>query len=147
MRELYEVREMDKKLPGKVRRAIRAKYYDIEPRAWIGKKGLEDSVIEEINTQLKKDGILKVEIRKGALISTEMEREEIAEKVAELTDSELIDVRGKRFILFKPREGWEKYLKKLKRKELSKEKREEKPVKKVRLDIAQFRKKFKKGRD
>ena len=147
MRELYEVREMDKKLPGKVRRAIRAKYYDIEPRAWIGKKGLEDSVIGEINTQLKKDGILKVEIRKGALISTEMEREEIAEKVAELTDSELIDVRGKRFILFKPREGWEKYLKKLKRKELSKEKREEKPVKKVRLDIAQFRKKFKKGRD
>ncbi len=138
---------MDKKLPGKVRRAIRAKYYDIEPRAWIGKKGLEDSVIEEINTQLKKDGILKVEIRKGALIATEMEREEIAEKVAELTDSELIDVRGKRFILFKPREGWEKYLKKLKRKELSKEKREEKPVKKVRLDIAQFRKKFKKGRD
>ncbi|GAB6101494.1 YhbY family RNA-binding protein [Thermococcus atlanticus] len=138
---------MEKRLSGKVRRAIRAKYYDIEPKAWIGKRGLDESVINEINTQLKKDGILKVEIRKGALISTEMERKEIAEKVAELTDSELVDVRGKRFILFKPREGWEKYLKKLKRKELSKERREEKPVKKVRLDIAQFRKKFKKGRD
>ncbi|WP_456396546.1 YhbY family RNA-binding protein [Thermococcus sp.] len=138
---------MEKRLSGKVRRAIRAKYYDIEPKAWIGKRGLDESVINEINTQLKKDGILKVEIRKGALISTEMERKEIAEKVAELTDSELVDVRGKRFILFKPREDWEKYLKKLKRKELSKERREEKPVKKVRLDIAQFRKKFKKGRD
>ena len=138
---------MEKRLSGKVRRAIRAKYYDIEPKAWIGKRGLDESVINEINTQLKKDGILKVEIRKGALISTEMERKEIAEKVAELTDSELVDIRGKRFILFKPREGWEKYLKKLKRKELSKERREEKPVKKVRLDIAQFRKKFKKGRD
>ncbi len=65
--------------------------------------------------------------------------------MAEATDSELIDVRGKRFILFKPREGWEKYLRKLGRKELSKEKREEKPVRKVRLDIAQFRRKFKKG--
>ncbi len=138
---------MEKRLSGKVRRAIRAKYYDIEPKAWIGKRGLDESVINEINTQLKKDGILKVEIRKGALISTEMGRKEIAEKVAELTDSELVDIRGKRFILFKPREGWEKYLKKLKRKELSKERREEKPVKKVRLDIAQFRKKFKKGRD
>ncbi len=138
---------MEKRLPGKVRRAIRAKYHDIEPKAWIGKKGLDEGVIHEINTQLKKDGILKVEIRKGALISTEMERKEIAEKVAELTNSELIDIRGKRFILFKPREGWEKYLRKLKRKELSKEKREEKPVKKVKLDIAQFRKKFKKGRD
>ncbi len=138
---------MVKRLPGKVRRAIRARYYDIPPRAWIGKKGLEESVIEEINTQLEKDGILKVEIRKGALISTGLERHQLAEKVAEMTDSELIEVRGKRFILFKPREGWEKYLRKLQRKELSKEKREEKPVKKVKLDIAQFRRKFKKGRD
>ncbi|ASJ13646.1 YhbY family RNA-binding protein [Thermococcus radiotolerans] len=138
---------MEKRLPGKVRRAIRARYYDIPPRAWIGKRGLDEGVIEEINTQLEKDGILKVEIRKGALISTELDRRQLAEKVAEMTDSELIDVRGKRFILFKPREGWEKYLRKLQRKELSKEKREEKPVKKVRLDIAQFRRKFKKGRD
>ncbi|HIH71827.1 RNA-binding protein [Thermococcus sp. 101 C5] len=138
---------MEKRLPGKVRRALRAKYYDIEPKAWVGKRGLDASVIEEINTQLKKDGVLKVEIRKGALIATQMDRKAIAEKVAELTDSELIDVRGKRFILFRPREGWEKYLNKLKLKELSKERREEKPVKKVKLDIAQFRKKFKKGRE
>ncbi|NJE77067.1 YhbY family RNA-binding protein [Thermococcus sp. ES12] len=138
---------MEKRLPGKVRRAIRARYYDIPPRAWIGKRGLDEGVIEEINTQLEKDGILKVEIRKGALISTELDRRQLAEKVAEMTDSELIEVRGKRFILFKPREGWEKYLRKLQRKELSKEKREEKPVKKVKLDIAQFRRKFKKGRD
>ncbi|WP_148883540.1 YhbY family RNA-binding protein [Thermococcus aciditolerans] len=138
---------MEKRLPGKVRRAVRARYYDIPPRAWIGKRGLDEGVIEEINTQLEKDGILKVEIRKGALINTGLDRQALARKVAEMTDSELIDVRGKRFILFKPREGWEKYLRKLQRKELSKEKREEKPVKKVRLDIAQFRRKFKKGRD
>ncbi|MDV3103342.1 YhbY family RNA-binding protein [Thermococcus waiotapuensis] len=138
---------MEKRLPGKVRRALRAMYYDIEPRAWIGKNGLDEGVIEEINTQLEKDGILKVEIRKGALISTGLDRKALAERVAELTDSELIEVRGKRFILFKPREGWEKYLRKLQRKELSEEKREEKPVKKVRLDIANFRRKFKKGRD
>jgi RNA-binding protein len=138
---------MEKRLSGKMRRAIRARYYDIPPRAWIGKKGLDDGVIDEINTQLEKDGVLKVEIRKGALISTGLDRRDLAEKVAELTDSELIDVRGKRFILFKPREGWEKYLRRLQRKELSKEKREEKPVKKVKLDIAQFRRKFKKGRD
>ncbi|WP_297536096.1 YhbY family RNA-binding protein [Thermococcus sp.] len=135
---------MEKRLPGKVRRALRARYYDIEPRAWIGKKGLAESVIDEIETQLEKDGVLKVEIRKGALISTGMDRKAIAEKVAELTDSELIDVRGKRFILFKPREGWERYLRRLERKGQT---RREKPVRKVRLDIANFRKKFRKGRD
>ncbi|WP_048151507.1 YhbY family RNA-binding protein [Palaeococcus ferrophilus] len=136
-----------KRLPGKVRRTLRAKYQDIPPRAWIGKKGFDEGAIGEIMTQLKKDGVVKVEIRKGALISTEMDRKAIAEKVAELTDSELLDVRGKRFILFRPREGWEKYLNRLKLKELSVEKREEKPVEKVRLDIVRFRKKFKKGRD
>ncbi|ASJ10982.1 RNA-binding protein [Thermococcus sp. P6] len=138
---------MEKRLSGKVRRALRGRYYDIPPRAWIGRRGLDEGVIAEINTQLEKDGVLKVEIRKGALISTGLDRRSIAEKVAGATDSELIDVRGKRFILFRPREGWEKYLRKLQRKELSMEKREEKPVKKVRLDIVQFRRKFKKGRD
>ncbi len=138
---------MEKRLSGKVRRAIRARYYDVPPRAWIGKRGLEEGVIGELNTQLERDGVLKVEIRKGALISTGLNRRELAEKVAEMTDSELIEIRGKRFILFRPREGWEKYLRRLRRKELSKEKREEKPVKKVRLDIAGFRRKFKKGRD
>ncbi|WP_297419622.1 YhbY family RNA-binding protein [Thermococcus sp.] len=138
---------MEKRLSGKVRRAIRARYYNIPPRAWVGKRGLEEGVIDEIKVQLEKDGILKIEMRKGALISTGLDRAALARKVAELTDSELIDVRGKRFILFRPREGWEKYLRKLQRKELSKERREEKPVKKVKLDIAQFRRKFKKGRD
>jgi len=138
---------MEKRLSGKVRRAILARYHDIPPRAWVGKNGLDEGVIEEIETQLSREGILKVEIRKGALINTGLERDALARKVAEMTDSELIDVRGKRFILFKPREGWEKYLRRLQRKELSKEKREEKPVKKVKLDIANFRRKFKKGRD
>ncbi len=138
---------MEKRLFGKVRRAIRARYYNIPPRAWVGKRGLEEGVIDEIKVQLEKEGILKIEMRKGALISTGLDRAALARKVAELTDSELIDVRGKRFILFRPREGWEKYLRKLQRKELSKERREEKPVKKVKLDIAQFRRKFKKGRD
>ncbi|WP_297500980.1 YhbY family RNA-binding protein [Thermococcus sp.] len=136
---------MVKRLPGKVRRSLRARYYDIEPRAWIGKRGLDEGIIAEIETQLEKDGVLKVEIRKGALISTGMDRKAIAEKVAEVTNSELIDLRGKRFILFKPREGWERYLRRLERK--GQARREEKPVRKVRLDIANFRKKFRKGRD
>ncbi|AEH24735.1 YhbY family RNA-binding protein [Pyrococcus yayanosii] len=135
-----------KRLPGKVRRALRARYYDIEPRAWIGKRGLEESVIKEIETQLARTGVLKVEIRKGALIATKMTRKQIAEKVAELTDSELLEVRGKRFILFRPREGWERYLKRLQLKEQAKRRAQEEPVRKIKLDILEFRKKFKKGR-
>ncbi len=128
-----------------MRRVTRSRYLSIKPRAWIGKRGLDDAVINEINLQLEREGVIKVEIRKGALISTGMDRKEIAGRVAEATDSELIDLRGKRFILFKPREGWETYLRRLKRRE-SLGRRRAKPVEKVRLDIAQFRKKFRRGR-
>ncbi|NPA47989.1 MAG: YhbY family RNA-binding protein [Thermococci archaeon] len=143
----YEYERGARRLPGKVRRAIRSRYLNVEPRAWIGKNGLSEAVISEINLQLKNEGVIKVEIRKGALISTGMDRKTMAEKVAVLTDSELIDLRGKRFILFKPREGWETYLRRLTRvSQKEGGERKVKPVRKVRLDIAKFRKKFRKGR-
>ncbi len=135
-----------KRLPGRVRRAMRSRYHDIQPRAWIGKNGLSESVINEITLQLKNEGVVKVEIRKGALISTGLDRKTVAERVAMMTDSELIDLRGKRFILFKPREGWETYLRRLSPKGRKERKAEVEPVKKVRLDIARFRKKFTRGR-
>jgi len=144
---MSEYKHVERRLPGKVRRTIRSRYLDIKPKAWIGKRGLSESVIDEINLQLKNEGIIKVEIRKGALISTGMDRKTLAEKVATLTDSELIDVRGKRFILFKPREGWEVYLRRLARRgHEGNGERKVKPVRKVRLDIATFRKKFRRGR-
>lgn len=59
---------------------------------------------------------MKVEIRKGVFILIGMDRKVIVERVVEFIDSEFIDVRGKRFILFKLREGWERYLRCFERK-------------------------------
>lgn len=63
----------------------------------IGKNGLTDGILEEIKRQLKQKKIIKIKIG----IKTEENRKEFARKVAELTNSELVEVRGFTFILRK----------------------------------------------
>lgn len=63
----------------------------------IGKNGLTQGIIEEIKKQLEKRKIVKVRIG----IKIDEDRREFARKVAELTNSELVEVRGFTFILRK----------------------------------------------
>ncbi len=57
----------------------------------VGKSGIEP-VIEELKNQLKIKKMVKVKFLKTAF--AEMGRHELSEKLADLTDSELIEVRG-----------------------------------------------------
>lgn len=59
---------------------------------WIGKKGLTENQIMEIEKQLKKKRLIKVKILKSALLN--QKREQIAEQLAEKTRSRVVDVRG-----------------------------------------------------
>jgi RNA-binding protein len=63
----------------------------IEPTLHVGKSGI-DVVVEELKTQLKNRNIVKVKILKSAFIETG--KKELAEKLANLSNSELIEVRG-----------------------------------------------------
>jgi RNA-binding protein len=59
---------------------------------WIGKRGVTENQIREIEKQLKKKRLIKVKILKSALVN--QKREDIAEKLAEKTRSRAVDVRG-----------------------------------------------------
>ncbi len=59
---------------------LRGTAANIEPATHIGKNGVTDSLIEEINRQLKDNKLIKVKILKSAMES--MPREEIANKLA-----------------------------------------------------------------
>ncbi len=63
----------------------------LEPAIQIGKSGIE-AVVEELKKQLKIKKMIKVKFLKAALV--EGDRQELAEKLANLTNSELIEVRG-----------------------------------------------------
>jgi len=68
------------------------------PKIRIGKKGLTENIIKEVSNLLDKDRALKVRCLK--VIPKEI-IEPIAENIAKLTESEVVEIRGKTFILMK----------------------------------------------
>ncbi len=58
----------------------------------IGKEGLKDSLINDIKNLLKKYGMIKIRIQKGAMV--EKDRYEIAEELAKKVGAIVIEVRG-----------------------------------------------------
>lgn len=57
----------------------------------VGKFGMEP-VVDELKTQLKNRKMVKVKFLKTAFI--EVGKKELAEKLANMTDSELVEIRG-----------------------------------------------------
>ncbi len=72
-----------------------------QPTIWVGKDGASPQTTNEISRQLEKKKTVKVQILKSAL--NDESAKGIASKVAQQTESALIDVRGHTFILHKPR--------------------------------------------
>ncbi len=68
---------------------------------WVGKDGSTEQIIGEIKRQLDQREIVKAKIQQTAL--KDVETKEIATKIAEQTDSNLVDVRGRTFVLYKPK--------------------------------------------
>jgi RNA-binding protein len=71
-----------------------------KPTIWIGKEGASPQTLNEISRQLEKRKMVKVQMLKGAL--RDESAKSIASKIAQQTESTLIDVRGHTFILHKP---------------------------------------------
>jgi RNA-binding protein len=62
----------------------------------IGKKGITEGIISEVESILKKDQIVKIKCLK--VVPTEGTKA-IAENIAKLTHSSVVEIRGKTFIL------------------------------------------------
>ena len=68
----------------------------------IGKKGLTEGVLREIEARLKAKGVVKIRILKTALEKEELDRRELARLVAERLGARLAGVRGRTFVIYKP---------------------------------------------
>jgi len=71
------------------------------PHVRIGKKGINENVIESVKEILKNEGVIKIRIMKSFKRNYGLEINEIASKVAELVDGEVRDIRGNTFIITK----------------------------------------------
>jgi RNA-binding protein len=71
----------------------------ISPILNIGKNGITDTLIEELNKQIKAKRLVKVRVLKSAEEGKDLKT--IADELAEATRSTLIDVRGRTVVLYR----------------------------------------------
>jgi RNA-binding protein len=88
-------REMEKKKLYQ----LKSEANQIDPVLKIGKNGVTDTLIEELNKQMKAKKLVKVRILKSAEERKDLKA--IAEVIACATRSTLIEVRGRIVVLYK----------------------------------------------
>ncbi len=70
-----------------------------QPSVILGKKGITEDFIDHLKKIIKREKIVKVKALKSAVAGTDIKL--IAKEVAEKTNTNLIDVRGKTFMISK----------------------------------------------
>ena len=88
-------------ITSRMKRRIKRELSLEKPTIWVGKEGATPQMINEIVKQLEKREMIKIRMLKTAL--QEEEAKIIASKIAQQTDSTLIEVRGHTLILYKSR--------------------------------------------
>ncbi|MCK4972595.1 MAG: YhbY family RNA-binding protein [Candidatus Heimdallarchaeota archaeon] len=68
------------------------------PKIRIGKNGITEGIVQEVSMILKRDQIVKIKCLKAVPNDA---TKAIAENIAKLTKSTIVDVRGKTFILIR----------------------------------------------
>ncbi len=84
---------------------LRSKLSQKRATVHIGKKGITEEVLTEIKRQLEQRGYVKVKIEKSVIRVLEMDRREVAKEVASRLNAELLEVRGRTFILIDRNKG------------------------------------------
>jgi len=84
-------------LTSKERARLRSLGNELEPIFQIGKGGVTDEIINQLDQALTARELIKVRVLKNSL----EEPREAAEKISAATDSEVVQVIGRNFILYR----------------------------------------------
>ncbi|WP_292376857.1 MULTISPECIES: YhbY family RNA-binding protein [unclassified Methanosarcina] len=78
---------------------LKAEANQLSPILNIGKNGVTDTLVEELNKQIKANRLVKVRILKSAEEGKDLKN--IAEEIAAATRSTVIEVRGRTVVLYR----------------------------------------------
>ncbi len=87
-------------LTGKQNRYLRGLGHGLKPFVMIGKHHLSEEVVKATNEALEAHELIKVKIQEGCL----EDRKVVAAELASETDSAVVQVLGKTFLLYRPSE-------------------------------------------
>jgi RNA-binding protein len=83
------------------KKTLKKKSKNIASFTSIGKKGITENTITQINTYLKANHLCKVKVLRTYLDETGKSKQEVAKELSEKTNSELIDLIGLTITLWK----------------------------------------------
>ena len=78
---------------------LKAEASQLKPIMNIGKNGITDAVVEEIRKHLKANRLIKIKMLKSS--REEKDTTTIAEKLAQATASEIIELRANNVVLYR----------------------------------------------
>ncbi|KGG80186.1 ribosome assembly RNA-binding protein YhbY [Caloranaerobacter azorensis] len=84
-------------LTGRQRSYLKSIANGLDPIIQIGKNGISENLIKQIDDALEAREIIKVKILNNSLLETK----ETANKIAKLTDSEFVQSIGNKFVLYR----------------------------------------------
>lgn len=93
-------------LRGKQKRFLRSQAHHLQPIFQIGKGGVNDAMIKQIDEALEKRELIKISL----LQNTDEIAEEVAEVLQDAINCEVVQIIGRVIVLFKP-SSKEKYQK------------------------------------
>ena len=87
-------------LTGKQKRFLRKEAHHLSPIFQVGKQGVNDNLIAQLNDLLEKRELIKINILQNVF----EDKEEIAQQIVRGTNAELVQIIGNIVILYKPSE-------------------------------------------
>ncbi len=87
-------------LTGKQKRHLRALGHSLKPIIQIGKKEIEEALINEVNAALEHHELIKVKL----LESCTLDKHESSEMLARACNAQVAQILGRTFLLYRPAE-------------------------------------------
>lgn len=84
-------------LTGKQRSLLRSMANQIQPIFQVGKEGIDENVIKQFDEALEARELVKATVLKNSILDTR----EVCEEIAEKTNSEIVQVIGRKFVLYR----------------------------------------------
>jgi len=85
-------------LTGKQKRHLRALGHSLKPLIQIGKKEIEEALINEVNAALDHHELVKVKLLESCML----DKHESSEMLAQACNAEIAQILGKTFLLYRP---------------------------------------------
>lgn len=84
-------------LTGKQKRFLRAKAHHIQPTFQVGKSGVTDNMVEQLNDLLEKRELIKISVLQNCL----EDKADIASQLVDQLQAQLVQVIGNTIVLYK----------------------------------------------